>query len=107
MKPTQGRVCECLKAMLRKAAQDLAEMGIPSPSPLEFLAGALRAGLAVLQPASVAEPSRGPEGGRSSRADEASFGGHAAVIFVNRKAPEKWLVDINPHLNDVHQRVPN
>ena len=20
---------------------------------------------------------------------------------------EKWLVDINPHLNDVHRRVPN
>ena len=30
-----------------------------------------------------------------------------AFFFLNREPPEKWLVDYNPHLNDVHQRIPN
>ena len=29
------------------------------------------------------------------------------VMMVNRESPQKWLVDMNPHVNDVRQRVPN
>ena len=29
------------------------------------------------------------------------------VMNLNRESPQKWLVDINPHVNDVHHRVPN
>ena len=29
------------------------------------------------------------------------------TVNFNGESPEKWLVVINPHLNDVHQRVPN
>ena len=32
---------------------------------------------------------------------------HMATMGFNREPPHKWLVDRNPHLHDVHQRVPN
>ena len=30
---------------------------------------------------------------------------HLAMSF-DGESPQKWLVDVNQHLNDVHQRVP-
>ena len=27
------------------------------------------------------------------------------VMELNREPPHQWLVDMNPYLNDVHQRV--
>ena len=43
---------------------------------------------------------------RMKRVDHGTEREHMAMSF-NREPPPKWLVDINPHLNGVHHRVPS
>ena len=46
----------------------------------------------------------GAKGG--STGSNLAFGARVAMN-LSGEPPEKWLVDTNPRLNDVHQRVPN